>query len=64
MKIRGDQLTRYKTTCTEKLAKKPISVVLPEETDNFVRSLPNRTDWLRKVIEDASRKEKEGSSHG
>ncbi len=32
------------------MAEKPISVRLPLKLDEYVRSLPNRTEWLREAI--------------
>ena len=32
------------------VARKPVAVKLPPEIDEFVRSLPNRTEWLRNAI--------------
>ncbi len=32
---------------------KPISVMLPEHLDAYVRSKPNRSEWLRQVIAEA-----------
>ena len=32
------------------LCRKPVSVLLPPDMDEFVRSRPNRTEWLRKAI--------------
>lgn len=54
---RSDYLTRFQSTRDEPLADKPISVVLPKELDAYVRSLPNKSDWLRNAIADAARKE-------
>lgn len=32
------------------MAALPLAVRVPVEIDNYVRSLPNRTEWLRKAI--------------
>lgn len=32
------------------MASKPVSVMLPVEIDEYVRSLPNRAEWLRQAI--------------
>lgn len=40
-----------------KVARKSISVKLPPEIDKFVRSLPNRTEWVRRAIADAYERE-------
>jgi Arc/MetJ-type ribon-helix-helix transcriptional regulator len=58
MKLRTDILTRFKSGEVE-MAAKPISVRLPKELDERVRALPNRTEWLRKVIEQAIEDEPE-----
>ncbi|WP_414543169.1 hypothetical protein [Nostoc sp. CCY0012] len=36
---------------------KPISVLLPDELDSYVRNKPNRSEWLRQVIAEAIEKE-------
>lgn len=41
------------------MAEKPLSVRVDAELDAWVRSLPNRTQWLRKAIADAYEKEVE-----
>lgn len=40
------------------MAKQPIAVLLAADVDEFVRSLPNRADWLRKAITEAYEREK------
>lgn len=42
---------------TDKLAIAVTSVKLPETIDAVVRSLPNRTAWLRRVITEAAERE-------
>lgn len=37
----------------EKVARKPITVKLPPEIDAWVRTLPNKSEWLRQAIADA-----------
>lgn len=49
-KVRGDFLTRFTSPYAEEMAKAPVSVVLPAKIDEYVRSLPNRTEWLRQAI--------------
>lgn len=44
-------------THEEPLAAKSLSVRVSVELDAWVRSLPNRTEWLRKAIADAYEKE-------
>lgn len=34
----------------EAMAKTPLAIRVPVEIDEFVRSLPNRTEWLRQAI--------------
>lgn len=41
---------KYTSPYAEPLAKDMIGVRLPVELDSFVRSLPNRTEWLRRAI--------------
>jgi hypothetical protein len=36
----------------------PISVMLPPELERYVRALPNRSEWLRRVIAAAIAAEK------
>jgi hypothetical protein len=53
----------YKTRFTSKgvgikAGQKPISVMLPEEIDTIVRSLPNRSEWIRSAI--AEKLERDG----
>lgn len=38
-------------------ARTPVSVLLPKEIDRVVRALPNRTEWLRRVITEAAERE-------
>lgn len=42
----------------EPLAAKSLSVRVNVELDTFVRSLPNRAEWLRQAIADAYEREK------
>jgi len=42
---------------TEKLASSNLAARLPLEIDAAVRSLPNRSAWLRRVITEAARRE-------
>jgi hypothetical protein len=47
---RPDFLTRFQQQGDLPIAKQPITVRLPEDIDVIVRSLPNRTEWLREAI--------------
>ena len=42
--------TRFTSPYKEEMAKTPVSVLLTAKDDAYVRSLPNRTEWLRKAI--------------
>ena len=56
---RGD--TRFKPIGNEALAEKPISVFLPKDLAIYVRSLPNRAEWLRAAIKEAALRDTERS---
>ncbi|MCG6134001.1 MAG: hypothetical protein MET45_04985 [Nostoc sp. LLA-1] len=44
---------------------KPISVMLPQDLDTYVRNKSNRSEWLRRVIAEAVAKEQaEASQEG
>ena len=47
---------------TEPVADTAVSVKLPRSLDTWVRSLPNRAEWLRKAIADAYEREQQQSS--
>ncbi len=38
-------------------ARHPVSVLLPKVVDRAVRALPNRTEWLRRVITEAAERD-------
>lgn len=42
---------------SDSLADNPIQVRLSKSVDAAVRSLPNRSEWLRRVITEAAKKE-------
>lgn len=50
MEVRADYKTRFKCQTGKLMAKHPVSVLLTAEVDEFVRSLPNKSDWLREAI--------------
>lgn len=58
-KQRADYLTRFKPLGEEPLAEKPVSVFLPKDLDQYVRSLPNRAEWLRAAIKEAALRDTE-----
>jgi hypothetical protein len=41
----------------EAMAKIPLAIRVPVEIDEYVRSLPNRTDWLRQAIAEKIQRE-------
>lgn len=55
---RNDVATRFQSKGVGvKANTKPISVMLPEDLDAYVRNKPNRSEWLRVVIAEAVEKE-------
>lgn len=56
-KLRADHITRFKPSGEEALADKPISVFLPKDLDQYVRSLPNKAEWLRQAISEAAKRD-------
>ncbi|MBL1176831.1 hypothetical protein [Pantanalinema sp. GBBB05] len=54
---RADYLTRFKPIGEEALADKPISVFLPKDLYQYVRSLPNKAEWLRQAISEAAKRD-------
>lgn len=46
----GNPETYFKSGCQGQIAKKSIGVKLPVELDEFVRSLPNKSEWVREAI--------------
>lgn len=60
--VRPDFLTRFQVQGEKPLTSSPMSVRLPPELDAIVRSLPNRTAWLRDaIIEKLQREELEAA---
>lgn len=55
---------KFKSEYEGQVAEKPVSVKLPVEVDQFVRSLPNRTEWLRRVIVEAVEREQQTIEDG
>ncbi len=43
------------------MAKRPVSVLLPVDLDAYVRSRPDRTEWLREAIAEKWEREIERS---
>ncbi len=48
--VRADFLTRFQQKGVVPMAERPLSVRLPADLDARLRSLPNRTEWLRNAI--------------
>lgn len=48
---------QFKSIGKHNMSPKPVAVALPVEVDEWVRSLPNRSEWLRQVITDAYQRE-------
>lgn len=60
---RNDIATRFQSKGVGvKSGAKPISVLLPEDLDTYVRNKPNRSEWLRQVIAEAVEKERSAQS--
>lgn len=63
MKQRGGIETRFKPQYGDKaMSRKPIGVLLPMELDTFVRSLPNKSEWVREAIAEKYEREVKSKS--
>lgn len=49
--------TRFQPAGEQPLADRPVSVHLPLELDAYVRSRPDRAEWLRRAIAAAAKQE-------
>lgn len=50
-KVRADYKTRFKGKgLGVKHKQRPVSVMLPEDIDTIVRSMPNRSEFIRQAI--------------
>lgn len=56
---RADFLTRFQQKGSMPMAQQPLCVRLPSDLDAQVRSLPNRTEWLRDAILEKMQREAE-----
>ncbi len=56
-----ENLKPFSPIGSEALADKQIQVRLPKDVDEAVRSLPDKTDWLRRVIVEAAKRELMGN---
>lgn len=61
--MRRDFETRFKPQ-PNSLASAALSTKVDKQTDQVVRSLPNRSEWLRRVITEAARRELMSDSLG
>lgn len=61
-KKRRDYENRFKSIGPERMGA-PVAVCLPVEVDRWLRALPNRSEWLRRVICEAVAKEQEKSGN-
>jgi len=52
-----DNLKHFEPMGDESLAKQPLCVKVSPKVDLAIRALPNKSDWLRRVITDAAFKE-------
>lgn len=52
-----ESLKSFPRVTDEPLSKKPLCVKVEQSIDDAVRSLPNPSDWLRRVITEAVKKE-------
>lgn len=62
----GRKTEKHKTSFVkfhqEEMAEQPLSVRVNAELDKFVRSLPNRTEWLREAITEKYNREKQAQN--
>ena len=55
---RTDHLKPYQAVANDvQLAEKPLAVRVNEEIDAVIRALPNKTEWMRRVLTEAAKKE-------
>jgi hypothetical protein len=59
--MRRDFETRFKPQ-PNSLSPNVLSARVDKETDEFVRSLPNKSAWLRRVITEAAQRELMGGN--
>ena len=55
------EISRFSSPYEEQMAERPISVRLSVEIDEKVRSLPNRTEWLREAIAEKLEREQKNN---
>ena len=59
----NDLVTRNDKGLGTKRGHKPISVLLPPDLDGWVRSLKNRSDWIRQAIVEKYERERDTSKN-
>lgn len=53
-----DHLKPYQAHASENpLAGKPLTIRVPIDVDQAIRSLPNRSAWMRRVLTEAAQRE-------
>lgn len=57
MANKSDNLKPFKLIGSKPLASRPLSVKVAPELQSAIRSLPNASGWLRRIIEEAARVE-------
>lgn len=55
-------LEKMKPIGDRPMARKPVAVALPIELDEWVRSLPNRSEWLREAVAEKYEREQQHQS--
>jgi hypothetical protein len=61
--MRRDFETRFKPK-PDSWASQTVATRLDKQTDALVRALPNRSEWLRRVITEAAQRELMGNNGG
>jgi hypothetical protein len=51
---------KYKHLYGEPMSEQSLSIRLPATQDKYVRSLPNRAEWLRRAIAEAYQRDMDG----
>jgi hypothetical protein len=55
---RTDHLKPYQVVANDvQLAEKPLAVRVSAEVDTVIRALPNKAEWMRRVLTEAAEKE-------
>jgi hypothetical protein len=52
-----ENIMPFAKVCDEPLSKENLAVKLPSRIDVVVRSLPNRSAWMRRVLVEAAERE-------